>query len=158
MSYALNPGDKAPDIRLPVYPQGDLSLRDLAERWVVLYFYPKDSTPGCTTESCDFRDAEADFAALDAVIVGVSRDSLASHQRFAEKQSLPFRLISDADEALCKAFDVIQMKNMYGKQVRGIERSTFLIDADGVVREVWRKVRVKGHVEAVLARLKELQA
>jgi thioredoxin-dependent peroxiredoxin len=157
MSYSLNPGDQAPDIELPVWPQGRMKLSDLRGRWVVLYFYPKDSTPGCTTESCGFRDAEADFSGVDALIIGVSRDSLASHQRFAEAQSLPFALISDADEVLCKAFDVIQMKAMYGKQVRGIERSTFLIDPKGVVREAWRKVKVDGHVAAVLARLKELR-
>lgn len=157
MSYQLNAGDAAPDIELPVWPEGRLKLSDLRGNWVVLYFYPKDSTPGCTTESCDFRDAEADFTSLNAFIVGVSRDSVASHQRFADNQSLPFRLISDSDEALCQAFDVIQMKNMYGKQVRGVERSTFLIDPDGVVREAWRKVKVAGHVEAVRARLKELQ-
>jgi len=124
----------------------------------VLYFYPKDSTPGCTTESCEFRDALNDFRQLDAEIIGVSRDSLASHQRFAEKQALPFRLIADTEEALCKAFDVIQMKNMYGKQVRGIERSTFIIDPDGIVRRLWRKVRVKGHVQAVYEALQELRA
>ncbi|MDX8391339.1 MAG: peroxiredoxin [Mariprofundaceae bacterium] len=157
MAYTLNPGDTAPDIELPVWPQGALKLSDLRGRWVVLYFYPKDSTPGCTTESCEFRDALPDFSSADAAIVGVSRDSLASHQRFADKQSLPFQLISDADELLCTAFDVIQMKNMYGKQVRGIERATFLIDPEGVVREAWRKVRVKEHVAAVLLRLKELQ-
>ncbi len=157
MPYTLNVGDNAPDIELPVWPEGTLKLSDLRGRWVVLYFYPKDSTSGCTTESCEFRDALPDFSAADAAIVGVSRDSLASHQRFADKQALPFQLISDADELLCSAFDVMQMKNMYGKQVRGVERSTFLIDADGVVREVWRKVRVKEHVAAVLARLQELQ-
>lgn len=157
MSYTINSGDTAPDIELPVWPEGTLKLSDLRGRWVVLYFYPKDSTPGCTTESCEFRDAEADFAALDAEIVGVSRDSLTSHQRFADKQSLPFRLISDTDEVLCTAFDVMQMKNMYGKQVRGVERSTFLIDPDGVIREAWRKVKVAGHVEAVQARLAELK-
>lgn len=157
MPYTLNPGDHAPDIELPVWPKGWMKLSDLHGRWVVLYFYPKDSTPGCTTESCGFRDAEADFSGVDAVIIGVSRDSLASHQRFAEAQSLPFSLISDTGEALCKAFDVIQMKTMYGKQVRGIERSTFLIDPKGVVREAWRKVKVDGHVAAVLARLKELR-
>ena len=157
MSYAINPGDAAPDIELPVWPEGQLKLSDLRGQWVVLYFYPKDSTPGCTTESCDFRDAEADFSALDAVIVGVSRDSLTSHKNFADKQSLPFRLISDREEALCSAFDVMQMKNMYGKQVRGVERSTFLIDPEGVIREAWRKVKVKGHVEAVQARLQGLQ-
>jgi len=157
MPYTLNPGDNAPDIALPVWPEGSLKLSDLQGQWTVLYFYPKDSTPGCTTESCEFRDALPDFSAAKAAIIGVSRDSLASHQRFADKQSLPFQLISDADELLCKAFDVIQMKNMYGKQVRGIERSTFLIDPQGVVREAWRKVRVKEHVATVLARLQELQ-
>ncbi len=158
MAYTLNPGDSAPDIELPVWPEGALKLSDLRGRWMVLYFYPKDSTPGCTTESCEFRDALPDFSAADAAVVGVSRDSLASHQRFADKQSLPFQLISDADELLCKAFDVIQMKNMYGKQVRGIERSTFLIDPDGIIREAWRKVRVKEHVATVLVRLQALQA
>jgi len=125
---------------------------------VILYFYPRDNTPGCTTESCEFRDTESDFSGVNALIVGVSRDSLASHQRFAEKQNLPFRLMSDADELLCKAFDVIRMKNMYGKQVRGIERSTFIINPEGIVAHAWRKVRVKGHVEDVLNKLKELQA
>jgi len=158
MSYALNPGDAAPDIELSVWPEGRMSLPALRGRWVVLYFYPKDSTSGCTTESCNFRDALPDFSAADASIVGVSRDSLASHQKFAEAQSLPFPLLSDGEELLCKAFDVIQMKNMYGKQARGIERSTFLIDPAGVVREAWRKVRVEGHADAVLARLKELRA
>ncbi len=155
--YILNTGDIVPDIRLPVWPEAMLNLSDLRGRWVVLYFYPKDNTPGCTTESCDFRDAEADLLELDAVIVGVSRDSLTSHQRFAEKQRLPFQLISDTDELLCKAFDVIQMKNMYGKQVRGIERSTFLVNPEGVVEHVWRRVRVKGHVGNVLNILRGLQ-
>jgi len=158
MSYAINPGDAAPDIELPVWPEGRMKLSDLRGRWVVLYFYPKDSTSGCTTESCEFRDAEADFDGIDASIVGVSRDSLTSHQKFAEAQSLPFPLLSDGEEALCKAFDVMQMKNNYGKQYMGVERSTFLIDPDGVVREVWRKVKVQGHVAAVLQRLTELRA
>jgi len=156
--YTLNADDKAPDIALPVWPEGMLKLSDLHGRWVVLYFYPRDSTPGCTTESCGFRDAQTGFSGLDAVIVGVSRDSVASHQRFAKKQALPFQLISDADESLCKAFDVIQMKNMYGKQVRGIERSTFIINPEGIVAHAWRKVRVKGHVEDVLNTLGSLQA
>ncbi len=158
MSYALNPGDAAPDIELSVWPEGRMSLSALRGRWVVLYFYPKDSTSGCTTESCNFRDALPDFSAADAIIVGVSRDSLASHQKFAEAQSLPFPLLSDGEELLCKAFDVIQMKNMYGKKVRGIERATFLIDPAGMVREAWRKVKVKDHADVVLARLKELRA
>ncbi len=156
--YILNTGDPAPDICLPVWPEGMLKLSDFHGRWVVLYFYPKDNTPGCTTESCAFRDAGSGFLEWNAVIVGASRDSLPSHQRFAEKQRLPFHLISDADELLCKAFDVIQMKNMYGKEVRGIERSTFLINPEGVVEHAWRKVRVKGHVEDVLTMLKSLQA
>jgi len=155
--YSINPGDHAPDIELPVWPEGTLKLSDLRGRWVVLYFYPKDNTPGCTTESCGFRDAEADFSGIDAAIVGVSRDSLASHKKFADKFDLNFPLISDAEEALCTAFDVIQMKNMYGKQVRGIERSTFLIDPEGMIREAWRKVKVDGHVDAVKAKLLELR-
>ncbi len=156
--YSLNPGDAVSDITLPVWPEGKLKLSDLHGQWVILYFYPRDNTPGCTTESCEFRDTESDFLGINALIVGVSRDSLASHQRFAEKQNLPFRLMSDTDELLCKAFDVIRMKNMYGKQVRGIERSTFIINAEGIVAHAWRKVRVKGHVEDVLNKLKELQA
>ncbi len=156
-TYTLNTGDTAPDIALPVWPEGILKLSDLRGQWVVLYFYPRDNTPGCTTEACDFRDMEASFSGIHATIVGVSRDSPASHQRFAEKQCLPFPLISDADELLCRAFDVIQMKNMYGKQVRGIERSTFMINPDGRVAHVWRKVRVKGHAEDVLNTLKALQ-
>jgi len=155
--YNLNAGDTAPDIALPVWPEGKLKLSDLRGQWVILYFYPRDNTPGCTVESCEFRDAESDFSGVDTLIVGVSRDSLASHQRFAEKQQLPFQLISDADELLCKAFNVIRMKNMYGKQVRGIERSTFIINPEGVIAHAWRKVRVKGHVEDVLNTLRELQ-
>ncbi len=156
-AYAFNPGEEVPDIELPAWPDGALKLSDLRGQWVVLYFYPRDNTPGCTSEACGFRDATADFNHGNATIVGVSRDSLASHQRFAGKQSLPFRLIADADEALCGVFDVVRMKNMYGRQVRGIERSTFLIDPEGVVRKAWRKVKVKGHVEDVLHTLRELQ-
>ncbi len=117
---------------------------------VVLYFYPKDSTPGCTTEGQDFRDSYAEFQALDTEIFGISRDGLKAHENFRTKQSFPFELISDKDEAVCHLFDVMKMKNMYGKQVRGIERSTFLIDKTGTLRQEWRKVRVKEHVAAVL--------
>jgi len=155
--YALNEGDRVPDLAVAAWPEGEVNLRELEGSWLVLYFYPKDSTPGCTTESCEFRDALDDFRRLDAEVIGVSRDSLASHQRFAEKQALPFRLLSDTEEILCRAFDVIQMKNMYGKQVRGIERSTFLIGPDGIVRKIWRKVRVKGHVQAVYEALQALR-
>lgn len=118
---------------------------------IVLYFYPKDSTPGCTTEGQDFRDAYAQFQAAGAVVFGISRDSLKSHENFKAKQAFPFELLSDKDEAVCNLFDVIKLKNLYGKQVRGIERSTFLIDQQGILRHAWRKVSVNGHVDAVLA-------
>lgn len=123
---------------------------------VVLYFYPKDSTPGCTTEGQDFRDAYPQFQAAGAVVFGVSRDSLKSHENFKAKQGFPFELLADTDEALCTLFDVIKMKTLYGKQVRGIERSTFLIDKQGVLRHEWRKVTVKGHVAAVLEAVQNL--
>ena len=123
---------------------------------VVLYFYPKDNTPGCTTEGEQFRDAHAKFVKANAVVVGVSRDSLKSHANFKAKMGFPFPLLSDADEKLCQLFGVIKMKNMYGKQVRGIERSTFLVGADGRVARVWRGVKVPGHVEEVLAAARAL--
>ncbi len=126
------------------------------QRHLVLYFYPKDNTPGCTTEGQDFRDHYAEFQALDTDIFGISRDSLKVHENFRSKQSFPFELISDKDEALCQLFDVIKMKNMYGKQVRGIERSTFLIDKNGLLRQEWRKVRVKEHVATVLDAVRAL--
>ncbi len=135
--------------------QGELSLESLKGRKTVLYFYPKDNTPGCTTQAQGFRDRHDEFVAAGARIVGVSRDSLKSHENFIAKQSLPFPLISDAEETLCQLFDVIKMKNMYGKQVRGIERSTFLIDTDGVLHREWRGLRVPGHVEAVLQAVKD---
>lgn len=130
---------------------GPIRLGDLGGSKVVLYFYPKDNTPGCTNESSDFRDHAARFKSAGAVILGVSRDSLKSHANFKAKLELPFELISDAAESLCNQFDVIRMKNMYGKQVRGIERSTFVIGADGVLAREWRGVKVPGHVEEVLA-------
>jgi peroxiredoxin Q/BCP len=123
---------------------------------VVLYFYPKDDTPGCTTEGADFRDLHQQFTKLGAVIAGVSRDSLRSHESFKAKMEFPFELISDADEKLCAQFDVIKMKNMYGKKVRGIERSTFLIGPDGSLVHEWRGVKVPGHAEAVLEAVKAL--
>lgn len=136
--------------------QGDISLDSLKGGTTILYFYPKDSTPGCTTQAQGFRDRQDEFRDAGARIIGVSRDSLRSHENFAAKQSLPFALIADPDETLCERFGVIKMKNMYGKQVRGIERSTFLIDADGVLRREWRGLRVPGHVEAVLQAVREL--
>ena len=157
--YTLNVGDKAPlDLEVDIYPEAKFKLADKLGKWVIVYFYPKDNTPGCTTESCEFRDALPDFSAADAEIVGVSRDSLKSHANFTQKHDLNFPLISDPDEAFCKAFDVIQEKMNYGKKYMGVERSTFIINPEGVVVEAWRKVRVKDHVATVLARLKELQA
>lgn len=139
--------------------QGELqSFKALQGQYVVLYFYPRDATPGCTQESQDFRDHHALFTAENAVILGVSRDSLASHLKFKAKQQLPFELLSDGEEHGCTLFDVIKEKNMYGKKVRGIERSTFLIDPQGQVCASWRKVKVKGHVAEVLATLTALNA
>ena len=133
-----------------------LSSKDLSGRPYVLYFYPKDDTPGCTLEGKDFRDRHAEFAKLKVRVLGVSRDTLASHAKFQGKYELPFELISDVEEKLCKQFDVIKEKNMYGKKVLGIQRSTFLVDADGVLRREWRKVKVDGHVGEVLAAAAQL--
>ncbi|MBB3820258.1 peroxiredoxin Q/BCP [Xanthomonas arboricola] len=130
------------------------SLRDYAGKWLVLYFYPKDSTPGCTTEGLDFNALLPQFKKAGAVVFGVSRDSVKSHDNFCAKQGFTFPLISDSDEALCRAFDVIKEKNMYGKQVLGIERSTFLLSPEGHVVQAWRKVKVAGHAEAVLTAVK----
>lgn len=139
-----------PDFSLPATGGQTFTLSTGRGRKLVLYFYPKDSTPGCTTEAGDFRDAHADFQAAGCDIYGVSRDSLKSHENFKAKLGMPFELLSDAEETLCNLFGVIKLKNMYGKQVRGIERSTFLIDAEGVLRREWRGVKVAGHVAEVL--------
>lgn len=128
-----------------------VSLSALKGRQVVIYFYPKDSTPGCTTEGQDFRDQHAAFQAANTVVFGVSRDGMKSHENFKCKQAFPFELISDKDEALCQLFDVIKLKKLYGKEYLGIDRSTFLIDAQGVLRREWRGVKVPGHVDEVLA-------
>ncbi|MFV2056031.1 MAG: peroxiredoxin [Thiohalomonadales bacterium] len=133
-----------------------LKLSDLQGHIVVLYFYPRDNTPGCTTEGQEFRDAKAKFSRANTIILGVSRDSLASHEKFKTKQQFNFELISDEDESLCKLFDVIKEKNLYGKKHWGIERSTFIIDAQGILQREWRKVKVKGHVEEVLIACKML--
>ena len=143
-------GKKVPDFSLPATSDRTISLESMKGQNVVIYFYPKDSTPGCTTESQNFRDLHDAFAACNTVIVGVSRDGLKSHENFHAKQSLPFDLISDKEEELCKLFDVIKLKKLYGRESLGIERSTFLIDSKGVLREEWRKVKVPGHAEAVL--------
>ena len=127
-----------------------IRLKDLRGKNVVIYFYPKDSTPGCTTEGRDFSALQARFKRANTVILGVSRDSLASHEKFKEKQGFKFDLLSDPDEELCKKFDVIQEKTLYGRKFMGVVRSTFLIDADGKLRREWRNVKVKGHAEEVL--------
>ena len=143
-------GKKVPPLTGPTGTGEPLKLASLKGQWVVLYFYPKDSTPGCTTEAQDFRDLYPQFRQRGARIVGVSRDAVASHARFAEKQALPFPLVSDPDETWCKAFDVIHEKVLYGKRHMGVVRSTFLIDPDGKLSREWRKVKVAGHAQEVL--------
>jgi len=145
-----------PAFKLQATGNQSIASKDLKGKNVVLYFYPKDSTPGCTTEGQDFRDSKAKFSRQNTIILGVSRDSIKSHENFKSKQKFNFDLLSDEDETLCKMFDVIKMKNMYGKKVRGIERSTFLIDEKGKLRQEWRKVKVAGHVEEVLEAVKAL--
>ncbi len=149
-------GKAVPKFSLPATGDKKISLSSLKGQNVVLYFYPKDSTPGCTREGQDFRDSMSKFKRQDTVVLGVSRDSLTSHEKFREKQKFKFDLLSDEDETLCKMFDVIKMKNMYGKKVRGIERSTFLIDKKGKLQNEWRKVKVDGHVDEVLQAVKDL--
>jgi thioredoxin-dependent peroxiredoxin len=147
---------KIPDFTLPATGGQSFNLAAQAGKIVIIYFYPKDSTPGCTTEGQQFRDLYAEFQAAGTVILGISRDSLKSHENFKAKQAFPFELGSDADEAVCNLFGVLKMKNMYGKQVRGIERSTFVIDRTGVLRREWRGVKVPGHVQEVLDFIKTL--
>jgi len=149
-------GGPVPDFQALATDEKTVRLSDFSGQWLVLYFYPKDHTPGCTQEGQAFRDHIAQFTKANAVVVGVSRDSVRVHESFKAKQQLPFDLLSDGDEALCQLFDVIAMKAMYGKQVRGVVRSTFLIDPNGVLAHEWRKVKVKGHVLEVLAKLSEL--
>ena len=143
-------GKKITDIKLAATGDQTLQLSDFKGKNIVLYFYPKDSTPGCTLEGQDFRDNKRKFSARNTIILGVSRDSVKSHDNFKSKQSFTFELLSDPDEKLCKQFDVIKEKNMYGKKHMGIERSTFLIDEEGILIHEWRKVKVKGHVEEIL--------
>ncbi len=145
-----------PDFELPSTGGKTFKLSDYLGKTLVIYFYPKDSTPGCTTQGQQFRDAYGDFQAAGAEIVGISRDSLRSHENFKAKFSFPFELLSDSEEQACSLFDVIKMKNMYGKQVRGIQRSTFVIDKRGVLVREWRAVKVDGHVREVLDFVKTL--
>lgn len=151
-------GSPVPDIEVQATDDQTFRLSDLRGRYVVLYFYPKDNTPGCTTEGQDFRDHYDEFEALNTVIYGVSRDSIASHEGFKKQQCFPFDLISDNNGQLCALFDVIKEKVLYGKKSMGIERSTFIVDPDGVLRQEFRKVKVPGHVAAVLAEIRKLAA
>lgn len=153
---SLDVGDKAPDFKTESSGGGFKSLKDYRGKYLVLYFYPKDNTPGCSVQSTTFTELSEDFNSLGAVVVGVSRDSIASHHKFIEKKSLSIELLSDPEEKLCNAFSVIGEKNMFGKKVKGIIRSTFLIDPKGKVVSVWRKVKVPGHCEEVLETMKEL--
>jgi peroxiredoxin Q/BCP len=150
-------GKKIPAFKLPATGDQEIKSSDLKGNKVVLYFYPKDSTPGCTQEGLDFQANLTKFKRAGAVVLGVSRDSVASHEKFKDKQGFKFDLLSDQDEKLCKMFDVIKEKNMYGKKVMGIERSTFLIDENGVLKKEWRKVKVPEHVDEVLAEVKALK-
>ena len=151
-------GDRIPDLPLALSSGKHASLGDYAGHWLALYFYPKDSTPGCTTEGLDFNALLPKFKRAGAQVLGVSRDSLKSHQNFCSKQGFKFDLVSDGDEAVCNAFGVIQPKKLYGRDYVGIVRSTFLIDPDGVIRQKWQPVKVPGHAQAVLDALKAAKA
>jgi peroxiredoxin Q/BCP len=146
----LKPGSKVPEFSLPMTGSGTWSLRDAAGSKLVIYFYPRDMTSGCTRESQDFRDLAPAFRKAGVAVVGVSRDSVASHDKFAARESLPFPLLADTDEKVCKLFDVIRPKSLYGRTYLGVERSTFLLDGHGRLQQEWRKVKVPGHAEAVL--------
>ena len=150
------PDQVVPDFTLPATGGKDFSLAAARGKLLVIYFYPKDNTPGCTTESVQFRDLYPEFSKAGCEIAGISRDSIASHEKFRGKFTLPFALLSDSEENACTLFGVIKMKNMYGKQVRGIERSTFVIDRSGVLRQEWRGVRADGHAAEVLQFVKTL--
>lgn len=150
---ALRP---SPDFTLPATGGQTITLSAMRGRWLVLYFYPKDNTPGCTTEGQAFRDLYAQFQKAGAVVFGISRDSLRTHENFKAKHDFPFELLSDTDEQACKAFDVLKEKNMYGRITLGIERSTFLFDREGILRQEWRKVKVAGHAAEVLEAVRAL--
>lgn len=154
----LDVGQTVPDFSAPATGDTTFTLSDLRGQQVVVYFYPKASTPGCTTEGGDFRDRKADFDAANTVIVGVSRDGLRAQENFKAKQDFNFTLVSDKDETVCRLFDVIKLKKLYGKEHLGIERSTFLIDSEGKLAQAWRGVKVPGHVDEVLAAAQALNA
>jgi thioredoxin-dependent peroxiredoxin len=149
----LKPGDKAPQFSLPSDDGKTMSLKDLKGKKVILYFYPKDLTPGCTTEACDFRDALPDIKKKKAVVVGISRDSLDKHEKFKTKHELNFPLLSDADGKVCAAYGVWKEKSLYGRKFMGIERTTFVIDGSGKIASIFQKVKVNGHVDELLGAL-----
>ncbi|MDJ0948478.1 MAG: thioredoxin-dependent thiol peroxidase [Alphaproteobacteria bacterium] len=151
----IDVGDKAPDFKLPTDGGEEVSLKALKGKKVVLYFYPKDDTPGCTKEACGFRDSMPDFSKLDAEIIGVSKDSVTKHDKFKAKYDLPFRLASDEDGKVIEAYGSWVEKSMYGRKYMGIDRSTFLIGEDGKIKQIWRKVKVPGHVDQVLKAAQE---
>jgi len=153
----LEIGTKAPELCLPNQDETEICLRDLSGKWVILYFYPKDNTPGCTTEACEFTEALPVFEDLDAVVLGVSPDSPKKHRNFIEKKELKITLLADEDKELCHAYGVWQLKKNYGKEYMGVVRSTFIISPESNIVATWEKVRVKGHVEAVKEQLKGLQ-
>lgn len=150
---ALTIGDNAPDFTLPTDTGTELSLKSLRGKKVVLYFYPKDNTPGCTREACDFRDAHTELEQKNVVVLGVSKDSVKNHTNFKSKYQLPFTLLVDANADVCEAYGVINKKSLFGKTFLGIQRSTFLIDENGKIQHIWRKVSVKGHLEEILNEL-----
>ncbi len=154
----LKIGDRAPEVTLPNQDEVEISLRDLEGKWVVLYFYPKDNTPGCTTEACEFTQALPDFDGLNAVILGISPDSPKKHSNFITKKELLITLLSDESKEVCEKYGVWQLKKMCGKEYMGVVRSTFLINPKGEIEAIWEKVRVKGHVEAVKEKLASLQS
>ncbi len=149
-------GKPVPDFELPATGEQSISLSGLQGQNIVLYFYPKDNTPGCTLEGQNFRDMHDRFVSMNTVILGVSRDSVKVHENFKAKQNFPFDLLSDKEETLCQLFDVIKPKKLYGKEFMGVERSTFIIDKEGTLRTEWRKVKVKGHVDEVLVAIENL--
>ena len=153
---SVETGQPAPDFTLPATGGQEVTLAELKGNNVVLYFYPRDNTPGCTREGEAFRDHHGELRKLGAVVLGISRDSVKSHENFRAKHRFPFQLLSDSDETVCRSYGVIKEKNMYGRKVMGIERSTFLIDREGILRRQWRKVKVAGHVEEVLEALRSI--
>jgi len=154
----LEVGDTVPDFCLPNQDEEEICFRDIKGTWIVLYFYPKDNTPGCTTQACDFTEAEADFRDLDAMILGVSPDSPKKHRNFIEKKDLTITLLADEEKELCNLFGIWQLKKFMGKEYMGVVRSTFIIGPDGKIAAMWTKVRVKEHASIVKAKLEELQA